>query len=487
MREGAPSEQAVSEPGRGTVQMLVARIFLLVSGFGVSIILARALGPAEFGIYGVVMSFLVWFERIIGGGIPRGTTTLLSRAPGERAVIEQSTRLLLAIATLPLFVVVWIFAPALADFLGLHDSAGIVRMAAFNLPVMALFFAYDSIFNGLRMFGAQSLLQIVQSAAKLAGIALLLLFGMSVMNAFIAHVAATALTVAWAGLRFPIGGVPASRRVMQELVVLAMPLGGYLLALLVLMNLSLWQLQASVQHDPEHVGFFVAGLNLTRVLMMVPSAVSGVLYASLVWALATSRLDLATRYVQGAVRFALILLVPACVLLAVDSSSVMDLLFGARFAGGGPILALLCVAFGMVAVLDVLLNATMASGGLRRSAWLLVALIPVLYVANALAIPRAGATGAAAASAAVLTLGAAVSLYMTYRRIGAPARLATVLRIAAAGFVIGIAAWLLPVTGSWLVVKLGVLGLVYLGLLWAMGEITAADARPFALWKADRA
>ena len=90
-REAAPSEHGVSGPGRGTVQMLVARVFLLVSGFGVSIILARALGPAEFGVYGVVMSFLVWFERIIGGGVPRGTTTLLSRDPEQRAVIEQST------------------------------------------------------------------------------------------------------------------------------------------------------------------------------------------------------------------------------------------------------------------------------------------------------------------------------------------------------------------------------------------------------------
>ena len=73
--------------------MLVARVFLLVSGFGISIILARGLGPASFGIYGVVMSFLVWFERLVGGGIPRGTVTMLSQAPEQRAVIEQSTRL----------------------------------------------------------------------------------------------------------------------------------------------------------------------------------------------------------------------------------------------------------------------------------------------------------------------------------------------------------------------------------------------------------
>jgi stage V sporulation protein B len=467
--------------------MLVARVFLLVSGFGVSIILARELGPAEFGIYGVVMSFLVWFERIVGGGVPRGTTTLLSRAPEQRAVIEQSTRVLLAVLTLPVFAVAWIYAPDLAAYLEMPGAAGVMRVAALNLPVMALFFAYDSVFSGLRMFGAQSLLQILQSAAKLAGVVVLVFVGVTVTSAFAAHVVATVLAVAWAALRFPARGARTSVKVMVDLVRLALPLGGYLLALLVLMNLSLWQLQATARHPPEEVGFYVASLNLTRIMMMVPSAVSVVLYASLIWALSESRHDLATRYLQGALRFALILIVPACILLAVDSKPVMELLFGATYAAGGPILTLLCIAFGMVAILDVLLNATMASGGLRSSAWTLVALIPALFVANAILIPRAGGVGAAGASAAVLTLGTIVSLVMTHLRLGATARLATVLRVAAAAAAIGLAAYLIPVSGPWLVVKLGGLGLLYLVLLWMLGEITTADAKPFALWKPEGA
>lgn len=489
MKAAAESEEQrnVGQAGRGTVQMLVARVFLLISGFGISIILARELGPAEFGVYGVVMSFLVWFERIVGGGVPRGTTTLLSRAPEQRAVIEQSTRLLLALLTLPVFVLAWISAPSLAAYLEMPGAAGVMRVAALNLPVMALYFAYDSIFSGLRMFGAQSLLQILQSAAKLAGVAALLFIGLTVTNAFAAHVVATVIAVAWAALRYPVRRARASGAVMRELVLLALPLGGYLLALLVLMNLSLWQLQATARHSPEEVGFFVASLNLTRIMMMVPSAVSVVLYASLIWALSVSRQDLATKYVQGAVRFALILIAPACVLLAVDSTPVMELLFGPTYTAGGPILALLCVAFGMVAILDVLLNATMASGGLRRSAWMLTALIPALYLANTILIPRAGGVGAAGASAAVLTLGAVMSLVMTYRRLGAPARLVTLLRVAGAGAAVGLIAHLTPIAGLWLVVKLGGLGLLYLVLLWVMGEITAADAKPFALWKADRA
>jgi len=352
---------------------------------------------------------------------------------------------------------------------------------------MALFFAYDSIFSGLRKFGAQSMLQILQAAAKLAGIIVLLFVGLSTTSAFAAQVVGTAVAVAWAALRFPIGGARASGAVMSELVRLALPLGGYLLALLVLMNLSLWQLQTSARHIPEDVGFYVASLNLTRIMMMVPSAVSGVLYASLIWALSTLQHDLAAKYLQGAVRFALILIVPACILLAVDSTPVMVLLFGPSYSAGGPMLALLCIAFGMVAILDVLLNADMASGGLRRSAWMLASLIPVLYVVNAILIPEAGGVGAAAGSAAVLSLGAIVSLIMTYRQLGAPARFLTVVRVVGAGAAVGLIAYLIPAAGLWLVLKLGGLGLLYLVLLYVTGEITTADAKPFALWKAERA
>jgi stage V sporulation protein B len=480
---GRPAGGAVPIPGRGTVQILAARVFLLLSGFGVSIILARQLGPAAFGVYGVVMSYLVWFERLVGGGIPRGTTTLLSRNPAQRAVVEQSTRHLLVLLSLPVFVLAWLLAPWLAQMLGIPSGTTLIRVAALNLPAMALYFTYDSIFSGLRFFGLQSLLQILQSLAKILGVVLLLFVGVTVIGAFVAHLLATLVAVAWAARRLPIGGAPASLTVMREIITLAMPLGTYLIALLVLMNLSLWQLQAAAGHAPEGVGHYVAGLNITRILMMVPSSVSGVLYASLVWAISQSRPDLVRKYLQGAIRFAVVLIVPACILLAVDASSVMVLLFGSEYAEGGRILAMLCIAFAMVALLDVLFNALMASGGLALSASVLLGLIPVLYLLNALWIPRAGAFGAAAASAVVLAVGAAISLGMAYRRLGAPVQLWTILRVAVAGILIGAISMLVPVDGYLVIVKHGVLGVLYLTVLWVTREITAQDAKPLALWK----
>ena len=49
---------APSVAARGTVQLLLARGCFVATGYVISVILARGLGPADYGIYGVVMSLL---------------------------------------------------------------------------------------------------------------------------------------------------------------------------------------------------------------------------------------------------------------------------------------------------------------------------------------------------------------------------------------------------------------------------------------------
>ena len=81
----------VTSPARGTAHLVVAQGVLLVTGFAVSVILARELGPAGFAIYGVVMSVLGWAERVLNAGIPAATATLLAKESGSGASIERTT------------------------------------------------------------------------------------------------------------------------------------------------------------------------------------------------------------------------------------------------------------------------------------------------------------------------------------------------------------------------------------------------------------
>jgi len=483
----ANAEPGAAQPARGAVQILVANVVLLVSGFGVSVILARGLGPEAFGVYGVVMSVMVWLERLISAGVPGATAAMLLSGAQPHAVVTGSARVLMLLFALPLFVLLWVLAPALADYLGIPAGATLIRIAACNLPAMAIYYAYDAIFNGRRMFWAQSALQIVQSIAKLVGVLLLLIVGLSLPGVYVAHVTATIVTIGLATIRFRSGGGRASAAVMREMSRIALPMGVYALAFSVLMNLSLWQLQAGEGQDPQDVGYFVAAINLTRIMMMVPATVSGVLFASLAWARSTGQAELVTKYLQEAMRFALIVTVPACVLIGVDADGVMGLLFGQQYVAGAGILALLCVAFALIALIDVLFHALMADGGFLRSAAVLAGLVPVLYVLNALWIPAGGGAGAAMGSTVAMAIGVVVAAVIVRVRLGSSTRVKTLLRVCGSGLVTGLLATQIPADGFWLLVKLGGLSVLYLGLLWVTGEVSVHDLKPFAIWRNKKA
>jgi stage V sporulation protein B len=476
----------MTSPGRGTAHLVVAQGVVLVSGFAVSIILARGLGPAGFGVYGVVMSVLGWLERMLNAGIPAATASMLSRDPAGGQGVEKTARLMLVLWSVPLFALLWFTAPALSAYFGIASGTAVFRIAALNIPAMALFIAYEGILNGRRKFASVSVLQIVQSVTKLAGILLLLFIGLSVAGAFAAHVLASLVPIAAATMAFPLADKAASRTTLLAIVRLALPLTAYAVALVILMNLSLWQLQAFAAGSSAGAGFYVASLNLTKILMVVPTTTSGVLFVSLSWALANARHELAAKYLHEAGRFALITLAPVCLLLWIDAEPLMRLLYGAAYAGSGRILGILCFAFAAVAVLDIYFRALMARGSMILPAVAVVVLLPVLFLLNRAWIARAGAEGAALASLLTLSLGAVLATFLCYRYLGHVMRWLTVLRVAAASLVIGLLSILVPAAGFWLVVKLGGLVLIYLALLFLTRELRVHDLRPFALWKADK-
>jgi O-antigen/teichoic acid export membrane protein len=227
----------------------------------------------------------------------------------------------------------------------------------------------------------------------------------------------------------------------------------------------------------------VASINLTKLLMVVPVTTSGVLFVALARALANARDDLVAKYIQEAGRFALMTLLPVCILLWIDAEEVMLLLYGADYAGSGEILGILCFAVGAVALLDIHFHALMGRGLMVLSAVALATLLPVQFALNWLWIPRAGATGAALASLVTFSLGALIASGLVYRHFRHLLKWMTLLRVVAASLIIGFVSYLIPASGVLVVVKLAGMMLIYLALLFVGRELTVHDLKPFALWK----
>ena len=130
------SERAHREVARRAAQHLAGKIVLLVAGFAVSMILARALGPAAFGAYGIVMSVLTWVQTVQGAGITGATENLTPQYRDAPQVVEWTAKVLLMTCSVVLWTVVWYGAQPLATLIELKDGAWILRIASIDILLM---------------------------------------------------------------------------------------------------------------------------------------------------------------------------------------------------------------------------------------------------------------------------------------------------------------------------------------------------------------
>ena len=169
-------------------------------------------------------------------------------------------------------------------------------MALLDLPLMAAYFALQGALYGRAHFGTLALGLVVHSPLKLAGVALLAILGLSVTGAILAQVAAS---IGVLGFLFSVVPPPRTMpapELARPMLMMALPLSLYAMALQIHVNLGLWLLSASDTASAA-IGFFVAALTVSRTLSIVQSVLSGVVFASMSRALArrdeaTARLHL---------------------------------------------------------------------------------------------------------------------------------------------------------------------------------------------------
>jgi O-antigen/teichoic acid export membrane protein len=465
---------------RPVVQLLMARTVFLASGMVVSIILARGLGPVEFGIYGVIISVLTWTQLLLNGGVPGATAKLLAQQPERAGSIEQTARAVLIIGGLALFAAGWFAAPALARLLGIPSAADVLRVALLDLPLMAAYFAWQGALYGHARFGTLALSLVVHTQVKLVGIVLLAFSGLSVMGAILAQVAASAGVLVYLFAVVPPSRAMPAFELARPMLMMALPLSLYAMALQIHVNLGLWLLSA-VGTAGDARGFFVAALNISRTLSVVQAVLSGVVFASMSRALAQREEATARRHLEDGTRFALLLIAPAAALLSVDADEVVILLFGPGYAAAGDILRWQLGAFALLPLLDLCFMALAADGRPGYPAWLLAALIaPAVALCLALVNSRGGA-GAAAAQAIIVAIATAFAAMLTWRRFRTLVAPSTLLRVGCATALTALLSAQISVTGPLLVVKLAALAAVWLMILVLLRELTLADLKPFAI------
>lgn len=460
----------------GTVAHVAAWLCLSICGYIVAVVLARVLGPAAYGVYGIIYSLLMALELIGKLGIPQAAIRLAAERLGPALSLEATALTLGLAAYLGLFVIVFAAAPLLAALFGIEDGTRLFRIAAIDIPFYGMFASLLSILNGRRAFLRESSVFAFYGLTRTVAVLALAWVGPSVEGALIVNILVSIASAAVAAVAV---GTDAFRPTLAEarpILRLAVPVALLTAGTQILPALDLWVLSAVGADLPDAVkGTYLAALNAARIPGFLANAMASVLVPSIAAALAVGDRDTARRTLQGAMRFMLVVLLGLCAPIAANAGAVMVLLFTAEYGDGGPVLAILVFAQGLcMTVLLTLCNVLFGGGRTAAAATLALGLIPFQLAITAVLVLQLGATGAALGTLVGACAGVAAAAILVHRMLGSLLEPSIVARTVLAAVVAAVASRLVATEGWMLLLDLALSGLLY-GLLLLVLRVVRFD------------
>jgi O-antigen/teichoic acid export membrane protein len=403
-------------------------------------VLARSLGTEYYGDIGVGTAFGVIASVLLEPGL--NALIIRDGARDPRVLSERAGDSLTY--KLTLLLPVWLGIGGLGYAMGYRGSTlQAIWLCGGTQLLMALEDLCASTLIGRDRMDLEGTLRVSSkllfTMAGLGALALHLSFAL-LLGAMLAAQAMTALVglgLVWrSGLRLSPRPVPAR---ILALLKLGWPLA--IAGVLWQVTLRLDQVLASQLHVPRSdLGDYNAAVKLVEALILFPNALVTSFAPVLARAFTRGAAALAVE-LHLVLESAFLVTAPIVVGGALLAGDVGTLVYGARFSGVGPLLAVQLFALLFIAVQFAAFTTLVAAGELRGQSLVVGANLAVNVVANLILVPRLGVLGASLAAVAGGVAGALASVW-TLRRIAvAPGLLRAAWRPALAVLVMAGVVW----------------------------------------------
>jgi O-antigen/teichoic acid export membrane protein len=361
------------------------------------ILLARQLGPLDFGLYAIGWTVVGIVGALAVVGMPQAV--LRFEIGGESALFSRPMAIAAA-ASITATVLVVAAADTIASKVFGEPAAGPV-IRAFSPTIFAAGLA-GVIASALRVTGATSLSALVGSVAFALSLGLTAIafaaWAATAVSAAAMHAAAAALTLvgaAWLLSGQPsTSGAPGLRAVWRFGVITMFIHGANTL------NVLADRLVIGVIADAEAVGIYHVASQLAMVVVVLRAAVTTVFESSVPKPRPGATVPDVTREFFAAVRTLLHVSGPGLIVLGLTAAFWVRLLFGPAFAPAAAPLAVLALGHVLVTFMGPSVSALHMTGDERAVLSLTFGSLALNLAGNVALIPVLGTTGAAVASVA---------------------------------------------------------------------------------------
>ncbi len=282
----------------GPAAWLVAgQLAFLASGYVVNVVAGRVLGPADYGLLGVVLVLTTAMYVVQGQGVPQALARAVASDPAREGVVWRGALRVQRVATVAVALVVVVLAPLLAALLDEPRLLALVLLAALTAPGQSLLMLAIGLANGRRAFRRQGLLLVLYSLARVVAVPLATLAA-GVRGAVLAWAFAPLAVAAWAYRErppvAPPGALDEVRREAAALVRYALPSVLLAGAVTLVMTIDLPAVRGAVA-DPAASGHYAAAGNVARIAYFLVLPLGLALFPTVAAAAADARGSLRRR------------------------------------------------------------------------------------------------------------------------------------------------------------------------------------------------
>lgn len=454
---------------------MIAQALVLLLGYVTHLWIGRVLGPAPYGLYGIVLAVQSIVGLILTLGVPVAVARFVARHEDQAQSILRQTLRLQALVALIVAIATLVLAPVIAHILGDDSLRNLIRFVSLVIFLQAFYTIFAQFFSGLHRFNRQAALTSLYAVIKLLG-AISLIYFIGVYGAFagfaIGGLAAAALGWIWTR---NVGGQAPSAIPARSFLSFA---GLYVLiltSLQIIISLDLFMVKAFLQNN-ELAGFYNASTTLARIPYMLLQALAYVLLPS-VSALTKpgQSHDTAAAFIRDTLRYLIALIVPAVALAAATSKGLITLFYSQTYIPAAASLTILIIGLGALAFYLLLANIVVGAGRAKIGLIITLSMVALSAVLGVILIPRFGLIGAAWQTTSTGLVGLAGLALYTFRTFRIPVPILSILNILIASAAAVSLTYFWQPRGLMLVAQYVAVFLIYGLLLWLLREVKPAD------------
>lgn len=352
--------------------LILSELSFNLSGYAIHAFLGRFLGPAEYGRFGIIITFSTMIVVLIGRGIPIAMSKYLSEIKkedlGEKAPLIKKVafqeQLKISFFVMLLY---WLLSPVFSYLLKDSSLTPLFRLSSWVILTFSLatFFVYY--FNGINFFGRQAGLKLIRSIFRV-GLVVGLGFFFQTKGAIWGQILAPLFVFLFSFLLDPFKKRPKKelslaekKELKNKLLHFAWPVTLFLLFYELMISLDLYLVKAILQND-QQTGIYNAALTVGRLPYYAFYFLTFLVLPKISKSIFQKDQEKTQKIMRNLFRFLIFLLLPSVVLASYFSPSLIEFFYGKEYLSASEPMSILVWGVGFLTVFHILVSALNGSG-----------------------------------------------------------------------------------------------------------------------------